>query len=193
MLVVAPLLFTSVTARSNEILPPVQPLAAISTDFVVARHTPDYDKEILLPLHTAQETAHKAADDALAVKAADDARLAREAADTVAEGVVVTTTGGEQAETPSFDITGELTGTIGYALPYGNCVDEAGVNNPGWGNPIDWPILTQTPAIGATALFYFNHVAVVTGIWSNGDIEIRHQNVTGGVHRYPRSAFRGFR
>ncbi len=86
-----------------------------------------------------------------------------------------------------------LTGSIGYARAGGNCVNEPGVKNPGYGNPIDWPVLTQSPYIGATALWTYNHTGVVTGIWSNGDIEVRHQNYWGGQHRFPRSAFRGFR
>jgi LysM repeat protein len=89
--------------------------------------------------------------------------------------------------------TGDLTGSYGYALPYGNCVNEPGVNNPGYGNPISWPITSTNPWIGATFLFYSNHTGVVTGIWSNGDIEVRHQNYYGGTHRFPRSMFRGFR
>jgi len=88
---------------------------------------------------------------------------------------------------------GGLTGSIGYAKCGGNCVNEPGVKNPGLGNPSDWPVLTYTPYIGATALWTYNHTGVVTGIWSNGDIEVRHQNYCGGQHRFPRSAFRGFR
>lgn len=86
-----------------------------------------------------------------------------------------------------------LLGSIGYARPGGNCVNEPGVNNPHSGNPISWPVLSSVPTLGATALFTFNHTGVVTGIWSNGDIEVRHQNYSGGQHRFPRSAFRGFR
>ncbi len=87
-----------------------------------------------------------------------------------------------------------LTGSIGYARAGGNCVNEPGVNNPGYGNPIDWPVTSGSPSIGATALWTFNHTGVVTGIWSNGDVEVRHQNWWGGnQHRFPRSAFRGFR
>lgn len=86
-----------------------------------------------------------------------------------------------------------LTGSIGYALAYGNCVNEPGVNNPGYGNPIGWPVLSGKPTIGATALFAWNHTGVVTGLWSNGDVEVRHQNYWGGTHRFPRSMFRGFR
>lgn len=88
---------------------------------------------------------------------------------------------------------GELTGSVGYAIAYGNCVNEPGVNNPGWGNPIDWPVLSSEPTIGATALWNYNHTGVVTGIWSNGDIEVRHQNFPGGQTRFSRSEFRGFR
>jgi hypothetical protein len=86
-----------------------------------------------------------------------------------------------------------ITGAFGYALAGGNCVMEPGVNNPGWGNPIAWPITSTQPWIGASALFWYNHVAVVTGLWSNGDIEVRHQNCPGCPSRYPRSMFRGYR
>jgi hypothetical protein len=86
-----------------------------------------------------------------------------------------------------------LSGSYGYALAGGNCVVEPGVNNPGWGNPIDWPITNTEPWIGASALFWYNHVAVVTGLWGNGDIEVRHQNCPGCPTRYSRASFRGFR
>lgn len=86
-----------------------------------------------------------------------------------------------------------LTGSIGYSLPWGNCVAEPGVNNPGWGNPIVWPVLYYQPHIGATVLFTWNHTAVVSGIWSNGDIEVRQQNTPGMTHRIPTSWIRGFR
>jgi hypothetical protein len=72
-----------------------------------------------------------------------------------------------------------FTGSVGYSLAGGNCVDEPGVNNPGWGNPIDWPITSHLPWLGASALFYFNHVAVVTGIYPDGSIEVRQQNSPG--------------
>lgn len=88
--------------------------------------------------------------------------------------------------------SGGLVGSIGYARPSGNCVREPGVKNPGWGNPIDWPVATREPYIGATALWTYNHTGVVVGIWSNGDIEVRHQNYSGGQTRFKRSDFRGF-
>lgn len=84
-----------------------------------------------------------------------------------------------------------LTGSIGYARPGGNCVNEPGVKRQS-GNPITWSVATQTPYIGATALFTFNHVGYIVGLWDNGDIEIRHQNWNGSQHRFPRSSFRGF-
>ncbi len=87
----------------------------------------------------------------------------------------------------------ELVGTAGYAVAGGNCVAEPGINNPGYGNPSDWPVTSQVPRVGATAVFTWNHVGVVTGIWRNGDIEVRHQNYWGGQHRFPRSMIRGFR
>lgn len=95
---------------------------------------------------------------------------------------------------PLEDFVGGLSGSLGYAKCGGNCVNEPGLNKPkSGGNPITWQATTQTPSIGATALWTYNHTGVVTGIWSNGDIEVRHQNFCGGQHRFPRSAFRGFR
>lgn len=85
-----------------------------------------------------------------------------------------------------------LTGSVGYARSGGNCVNEPGVNRAG-GNPISWPALSRTPSIGATALWTYNHTGVVTGVWSNGDVEVRHQNYSGGQHRFPPSSFRGYR
>lgn len=85
-----------------------------------------------------------------------------------------------------------LIGSIGYANPTGNCVNEPGINRQS-GNPITWTVTSQTPWIGATALWTYNHAGVVVGIWSNGDVEVRHQNYKGGQHRFPRSVFRGFR
>lgn len=87
----------------------------------------------------------------------------------------------------------ELVGSLGYAQAGGNCVNEPGINNPGYGNPSGWPVTSQTPTIGATAVFTWNHVGVVTGIWANGDIEVRHQNYWGGQHRFPQSMIRGYR
>lgn len=144
---------------------------------------PDWESEVLVPLKTKQ------AEEKAAAERAEAARIAAIEATRVAQRPVVYT-----APVPSYTASyGALTGSIGYAKPYGNCVQEPGVNNPGYGNPISWPVLYGTPRIGATVLFYFNHTAVVTGIWSNGDIEVRHQNVTGGIHRYPASAVRGYR
>lgn len=99
----------------------------------------------------------------------------------------------EPAPAPAPPVTPGLVGSIGYALSWGNCVNEPGVNNPGYGNPIGWPVLSSEPTVGATALFTWNHTGVVTGLWSNGDVEVRHQNYWGGQHRFPRSMFRGFR
>lgn len=150
---------------------------------------PDWEKEVLVPLKTkqAEEEAARVAEEARI--AAEQAAKAAAEAERLAQRPVVYT-----APVPSYTASnGVLTGSLGYANPYGNCVLEPGVNNPGWGNPINWPVLSSTPHIGSTALFYFNHVAVVTGIWSNGDLEVRQQNTTGGQHRYPRSMFRGFR
>jgi LysM repeat protein len=87
----------------------------------------------------------------------------------------------------------ELIGSYGYLVNGPNCVNTAkahGKNQPG--NPISWVPTTQIPFIGAAALFSFNHVAIVSGIHSNGDIEVIHENCPGCPTRYPRSEFRGF-
>lgn len=94
---------------------------------------------------------------------------------------------------PVAPVVPELVGSIGYARSGGNCVNEPGVNNPRTGNPSSWAATSRTPRIGATVLFTWNHTGVVTGIWSNGDVEVRHQNYWGGQHRFPQSMIRGYR
>lgn len=90
---------------------------------------------------------------------------------------------------------GGLSGSVGSVSPYGNCVNEPGVNSPNNGtNPIAWPITSTTPSIGATALWTYNHTGVVTGIYDGGQyIEVRHQNYRGGQTKFHISEFRGFR
>jgi hypothetical protein len=94
---------------------------------------------------------------------------------------------------PAAPAVPELVGAVGYARAGGNCVNEPGVNNPRTGNPSSWAATSRTPWIGATVLFTWNHTGVVTGIWSNGDVEVRHQNYWGGQHRFPQSMIRGYR
>lgn len=106
----------------------------------------------------------------------------------VTEQVVYATS---TAQTVTAGVSGGLTGSIGHASPFGNCVLEPGVKKQP-GNPISWRVTTQQPYIGATALWHYNHVGVVVGIWANGDLEIAHQNYRGGQHRFARSQFRGF-
>jgi hypothetical protein len=124
----------------------------------------------------------------------EEARIAAEKA-AEAEAARIAAQSAKASYAPSYSSYGGtlVAGSYGYALAYGNCVNEPGVNNPGWGNPINWPITSTTPWIGASALFYYNHVAVVTGFWSNGDVEVREQNAPGAPHRYPRSMLRGYR
>lgn len=88
---------------------------------------------------------------------------------------------------------GLTAGAIGYSDPGGNCVDiahEYGKNQPG--NPISWVPTTNSPFIGAAALFYVNHVAVVVGIYSNGDIEVAQANCPGCAHRISPEEIRGY-
>ncbi len=145
------------------------------------------------------ETIKKTSDEKLEAKrVADEAAKQAEAAAIAAAPpdppAPVTAATPAPLQAAPISTTPDLVGALGYAHAGGNCVQEPGVNNPGWGNPIDWPITTTTPSIGASALFTYNHVAVVTGLWSNGDIEVRHQNWNGAaVTRFPRSTFRGYR
>jgi len=85
---------------------------------------------------------------------------------------------------------GGLVGSIGYAKAGGNCVNQ--INPRPNGNPITWPARSQTPTIGSAALFSYNHTGRVVGIWSNGDVEVAHENYKGSQTRFPRSALRGF-
>lgn len=148
-------------------------------------HKPDFDSEVLAPLQAVQ-AAQKAEQDRL-----DQIKLDEAAAEAARQAAYVAPV--YVPYSAPVAVYGALTGQIGYALAFGNCVNEPGVNNPGFGDPISWPVTSFTPLIGATALFGYNHVGVVTGIWSNGDLEIRHQNFGGGQHRFSRSEFRGFR
>lgn len=154
---------------------------------------PDYDKEVLAPLRAAQAVVKAQADK----QAALDADAARQALEASQQAAIVEQSGAIPTTPPTMAVgvySSELiAGSIGYSLPYGNCILEPGVNNPGWGNPIDWPATSYTPWIGATALFTFNHTAVVTGVYSNGDLEVRQQNSPGMPHRIPMSMIRGFR
>lgn len=147
---------------------------------------PDFDKEVLEPLRQKQAEVARIAQEAAEAQAKAEAEAqARQAElDAQAQWNYVP---------PAPQSYGGLVGSIGYANPNGNCVNEPGVNNPGYGNPSSWPATSFSPWIGATALFTYNHVGVVVGIWGNGDLEIRHQNFRGGIHRFPRSQFRGFR
>lgn len=138
-----------------------------------------------------------------AARAAEKARLEQEAADEAAAAqaalyvppapvyyytppapVIV------QAVTPS----GGLTGSYGYAIMGGNCVNQIPASIRPNGNPIEWAVTSYQPYIGAVALFGYNHTGIVSGIWSNGDVEIRHENWNGAAQtRFPRGNFRGFR
>lgn len=86
-----------------------------------------------------------------------------------------------------------LTGSLGYTVPWGNCVNQIPFGQRGPGNPINWGVTTYQPYIGAAALFPYNHVGRVVGIWSNGDVEIVHENGGGLGHRFSASSLRGFR
>lgn len=163
-------------------------LALDIQELVKPSQKPNEDVEVLQPLHAAQKSlADKQAADALeaarqALEASQEAAIVERARDNTPQGA--------DTNTPASDL---VAGVVGYSLSGGNCVDEAGVNNPGWGNPIQWSVTSPTPWIGASALFTFNHVAVVTGWYANGDLEVRQENAPGMPHRIPMSEVRGFR
>lgn len=151
---------------------------------------PDYDTAVLEPLEADQKQ------EAIVVakqqaQAREQALIASEDAKLSAVDVKLSTPTPSYAS--SYGGLGVLTGSIGYSDPDGNCVDEPGVNNPGYGNPINWPVLYSTPHIGSTVLFTFNHTAVVVGIWSSGYIEVDQENAPGMTHTIPPSIIRGYR
>lgn len=125
-----------------------------------------------------------------AAEAAESARLAEEAQRQAEAAAIVPAAPVQPTQAYYGD---SLSGSYGYSIAWGNCVDEPGVNNPGWGNPSDWGITSTEPWIGASALFWYNHVAVVTGLWSNGDVEVRQQNCPACATRYSRLMLRGYR
>lgn len=175
-------------AQSNTpetILPTSAPIV-VNLQFVEPIKQHNYDKEVLEPLHKAQAQAAAVAE---AARVAAEQKRIKDEADRLAALRTA-----QNASYAVYSIGELISGSLGYSLAWGNCVNEPGVNNPFNGsNPIGWPATSQTPWIGASALFFFNHVAVVTGFWSNGDIEVRQQNSPGAPHRYHRSMFRGFR
>lgn len=109
----------------------------------------------------------------------------------VKEEVVHSPTPPEVPSQASSAPSGAIGESGGYALPWGNCVDEPGVKRGQGGNPISWRPSTQTPYVGATFLMHTNHTGVVVGV--HGDtIIVRHRNWQGGQYVFPRSMFRGF-
>lgn len=154
--------------------------------------SPDFDKEILAPLRAAQAVT-------AAKLAAEEARKASEQAelDLQASLRLAPVRQAHIAPQPTYSqdaaLTSGLIGSIGYAQAGGNCVLQIPPNMRPNGNPSTWEVLTGSPYVGAVALFSYNHTGMVVGIWGNGDLEIAHQNFTGGIHRFPRGSFRGFR
>lgn len=143
---------------------------------------PNFDREILEPLRQRQQE--------IAARKAEEERLAKEAA----EKAQAVQTAYMASDLSVVTVVGTLTGSLGYALAGGNCINQVPIGLRGQGNPINWPVTTSVPYIGGAALWYSNHTGRVVGLWSNGDIEIAHENAGGwGQTRFPRSTFRGFR
>lgn len=160
------------------------------SELVQDKPKPNYTTAVLDPLYAAQkqEALVYAAEQAAAAKQAEIAAQAAIVEVPIDSPVIKTS-----AIAPVSTGVDGLVGSLGYSDPDGNCVDEPGVNNPGYGNPISWAVLYYTPHIGSTVLFTFNHTAVVVGIWSNGDVEVDQENAPGMTHRIPPSMVRGYR
>ncbi len=161
----------------------------LKVDSLVATQRLDYDAAVLKPLHEAQ--AVKAEKDRLAaIEAARQAEIARQAA--LKRASMLKPAILPRSASTSYGGT-LIAGTMGYSLSSGNCVNEVrayGKNQPG--NPISWQPTTRQPFVGAAVLFYFNHTARVTGILSDGSIEVAQQNSPGAPHRYSQSQIRGY-
>lgn len=154
---------------------------------------PNFDKEVLEPLKVKQEEARIAAESARIAeeKAAEALRAAQEAE----RPRLLPLPASKSYVAPSVSVrpTGGLMGSLGYIRPGNNCVNTAkayGKNQPG--DPDTWYVTTRTPFIGAAAVFPFKHVAIVVGIWSNGDIEVVHENAPGAGHRFSQSQIKGY-
>lgn len=155
----------------------------------IQKPEPDFDQDVLIPLRAHQAKEVEAAREA-------EQRLAAERQAQAVSKPVYSYQRSYPAPTAyraSQASSGGLTGYIGWARAGGNCVNEPGINNPLTGNPINWAVTSSTPWLGATVLFTWNHTGVVTGIWGNGDVEVRHQNCSGCPSRYSRAMIRGFR
>lgn len=156
--------------------------------------TPVFIQEITTPVFPDTQTAFLDVPNVHAQieKAEKDAEAARVAA--LAPVAVIYVEPVKVSYSVSEEVSGGLVGSIGYASAGGNCVLEPGVNNPMDGtNPISWSITSHIPWIGATVLFTWNHTGVVSGVYSDGSIEVRHQNCAGCPTHYYMSSVRGFR
>lgn len=153
---------------------------------VPAIRKPNYTTDVLQPLYAAQKV--KAAQDAAAaIEAVKQAEEARQVAILKVSRITNISTSFSPA-------SGQLVaGVMGWSSPYGNCVDEArAYGKVQSGNPITWVPTGDTPFLGAAVLFYFNHTAVVSGIYADGSIEVYQQNSPGAPHHYSQSQIRGY-
>jgi hypothetical protein len=138
----------------------------------------DFDKDILTPLRAIQaEEAQKEAD--AQAEALRQAPAAPEPSTTYTPATFISSS--------------ELVGSLGYTSPMSNCVDFVKLfRQVPFGNPIEWSPTTSIPFVGAVVLFPFNHTAYLTGIHSDGSIEVAHANCPGCATRYSQSEIRGY-
>jgi len=134
---------------TTPVLPPVsavKPLAQID-NLISPPKTLTWDEQLAPQLARAEQ---QRVDEAARLQAIA-AQAAAEAAEREIEAQAVRFTYRAPQTAYTALQSGELTGSLGYARAGGNCTMEPGVNNPWNGtNPIDWPILSETPTIGAT-------------------------------------------
>lgn len=146
--------------------------------------------DVLQPLRVAQ----KIEADKQAAEQIEAARQAQVASESAIVGMSAVNVAADSVEAyPNTPASYLVAGVVGWSEASGNCVDEAkayGKNQPG--NPISWVPTTDQPFLGAAVLFYFNHVAIVVGIYDNEDVEVIQQNSPGAPHRYSPSEIRGY-
>ena len=180
------LLAAAVITNSNPILKNIEP------EIKIEQVEPTIEEPKKLTIEEKIAVNHYKCDEAVQYIRQDNAEcLDKPIAPVVVNRTTPTQTRVKQAVRSS---NGLIAGTYGSVRSGGNCVNEPGVNNPGSGNPITWAVTSNTPTIGATALWTYNHTGVVSGIYEGGQyVEVRHQNFSGSRTKFHISEFRGFR
>jgi len=163
----------------------------VSLQFVSKYRQPNYDTDVLAPLHHAQSAALASCEAAGGTLAGYQCIVPPPPVTPIA--MIPQGMPASAGETLGVPRMGAFIGSIGYSLSGGNCVDVGGINNPGYGNPSDWSVTSNHGWIGATVLFTWNHTARETGYYPDGSIEVAQENTPGMTHHIPLSWVRGWR